>query len=425
MSKRYKVLISAYSCKPGFGSESGIGWNVSLEMARRHDITVLTRPTSRPLIEQGLEALPVGASAPRFVFFEHSRMSALSKRWGIPGSLWWRYNSWQNRARLEVARLHAEFRFDLLHHLTWATYRSVPAIWGHGVPTVWGPISGNAATPWHLLPWRWPRDLTHELVRIASNRLAADRLATAARYCSAIIVSTEETRQAFARAGVAVHLLPESGIHKVPEPKRRLRFPRLKLVFAGRVVFYKGVHLALHALKAAGVEADFAVFGDGTLRRGMQRLARRLNLGSQVTFHGWVSRDQLLNSYADFDVFLFPSLHDGIPQALLEAMANGLPVICLNCGGPGRVVVDGCGLKIPPGRFDEMVRGIAGAITHYNIHRDAIVRDGTNGWRHVMREYRWEQLGQRIGLIYQQVLDDAEVTDIRRLRNLPMGLNVR
>ena len=63
------------------------------------------------------------------------------------------------RARAEVARLQRQFRFDLLHHVTWASCRSVPAVWGHGVPMVWGPVAGLDALPWHLLPWLWPREL--------------------------------------------------------------------------------------------------------------------------------------------------------------------------------------------------------------------------------------------------------------------------
>jgi len=403
MPERYKVLLSAYSCRPGYGSESGIGWNMALEVAKAHDVTVLTRLSNRARIQQGLEALPPGTPVPRFAFFEHSPLALLAKRW-MPGLSWWCYQSWQGRACPEVARLQRQFRFDLLHHVTWASYRSSPAVWGHGVPTVWGPVTGVAATPWQLLPWRWPRELLHETLRNLSNRRATTRLARAADFCSAVLVSTEETRKAFAHSGVATWLVPEAGIHETASPQRHAPRPHLRLLFAGRLRFYKGVHFALRGLKTAGVGAELAVFGDGPLRRPMQRLARQLGLGSQVEFHGWVPRDSLLKLYAEFDVFLFPSLHDGIPQALLEAMACGLPVICLDCGGPGQVVAEGCGFKIPLRRLEEIVGGLAQAIACYDQRRELVPVHGLNAWRHAMQHYRWERLGEQVHAVYQHVL---------------------
>ena len=57
MSKRLKVLISAYACEPGKGSEPEVGWQWALQMARHHDVTVLTRANNRQAIEPAIEAL--------------------------------------------------------------------------------------------------------------------------------------------------------------------------------------------------------------------------------------------------------------------------------------------------------------------------------------------------------------------------------
>ena len=56
--RRLKVLMSAYACEPGRGSEPGVGWVVASEMARYHDVWVITRPNHRPFIEAELARNP-------------------------------------------------------------------------------------------------------------------------------------------------------------------------------------------------------------------------------------------------------------------------------------------------------------------------------------------------------------------------------
>ena len=59
MPRRLRVLMSAYACEPGKGSEPGVGWNLAKAMATRHDVWVVTRANNRPVIESELEEQPV------------------------------------------------------------------------------------------------------------------------------------------------------------------------------------------------------------------------------------------------------------------------------------------------------------------------------------------------------------------------------
>src|SRR6266436_5550763 len=146
MSRRLKVLISAYACEPAKGSEPEVGWQWALQMARFHDVTVLTRTNNQSAIEAGLEKLQGQQPVPKFVY--HDLKSY--------------YVRWQASARKVVAKLHGANRFDLLHHVTFAAYRYPTAIWGHGVPCIWGPIGGAESIPAPLLPRDHPASFVAE-----------------------------------------------------------------------------------------------------------------------------------------------------------------------------------------------------------------------------------------------------------------------
>lgn len=66
------------------------------------------------------------------------------------------------------------------------------------------------------------------------------------------------------------------------------------------------------------------LFGDGVERRELERLASRLQIGGRTVFHGWVSPEML---WKKVDVLLFPSQHEGAPNAVLEALAHRVPVL--------------------------------------------------------------------------------------------------
>src|SRR3954463_16136226 len=132
MPQRLKVLISAYACEPGKGSEPEVGWQWALQMARFHDVTVLTRGNNRPVTEPALEGLKGKQPLPHFVYHDRGPGLLEFKRLCKAHKIY--YLLWQRSAREVVARLHEVHRFDLMHHVTFAAFRYPIAVWGHGAP---------------------------------------------------------------------------------------------------------------------------------------------------------------------------------------------------------------------------------------------------------------------------------------------------
>lgn len=409
LRNRLKVLISAYACEPGKGSEPEIGWQVALQMARFHDVTVLTRANNRARIEAaGVPSVFPEGGRIRFVYFDLSR-GALWLKKRLPFSNWY-YLAWQKRARAVVGKLAESEHFDLLHHITYGSVRYPTAVTGRQVPCLWGPVGGVENFPWRMLPLGFAGSVVSEIIRNFSNGLQCSRWSGfkwRAKQFAGVIASTRETQACFHALGVPAHLLPAIGIEgkgDFPDAGRTETSGPLKLLFVGRLLFWKGLDLALHALALSGTTATLTLIGEGPFKKQAQALAGKLGVGGRVEFRGAQSRANVLASYREFDAMLHPSLHDSGAFVVLEAMLHGLPVICLDRGGPALAVEPGCGWKITPHRRAQTIRDLAEAIRAADAGRDALRNAGKTARASVIRRYCWDAQGGAMNRIYQKTV---------------------
>jgi len=414
MSRRLKVLMSAYACESGRGSEPEVGWQWSLQMARFHDVTVITRANNRGNIEAAVANLPADRPRPDFVYFD-----------GDEFMLWWKgkfklhrvyYIWWQKNVRKLIECMCRKNGYDLLHHVTFAGFRYTTGIWNHGVKCIWGPIGGMESIYWRLLPYRYPWELLMEVGRNASNFIQSApsaAFATRAHDSDLTIISTMETQAILAEWGLTGVLMPTIGLDPAmfPAGKTYGVAPRrpLRLLFVGQLIWLKGIDLAVEALAASGTDAVLHLIGGGPFRKGIERLARKLGLDGRVTFSPHIPREQVLRELGDHDVFLFPSLHDSGGFAVLEAMATGLPVICLDVGGPALSVVEGCGFRIPLGPRRRVIAGLTEKIRFYDADRGMLEAHGRKARAQVVGNYNWDRKGEQMNKLYQEVIERSEV----------------
>ncbi len=122
----------------------------------------------------------------------------------------------------------------------------------------------------------------------------------------------------------------------------------------------KGHAVLLEALAkiAAGYpHLHVLIAGDGELRADLEERTRELRLESQVHFLG--TRKDIPDLLAASDSFVLPSLWEGMPMALIEAMASGLPVVATDVSGTREVMIPGeTGLMVPPNDPDQLARAI-------------------------------------------------------------------
>lgn len=145
-------------------------------------------------------------------------------------------------------------------------------------------------------------------------------------------------------------------------PRRNGSDRELRLLFVGRLVYYKGVEVLIRALASAGDGISLTIIGEGPMDSELRSLSASLGVSDSVAFLGAVDDDQLRAAYGDHDVFVLPSISqaEAFGLALVEAMAAGLPAISTELGtGTSWVNVDGeSGLVVPPGDVDALVEAI-------------------------------------------------------------------
>ena len=134
---------------------------------------------------------------------------------------------------------------------------------------------------------------------------------------------------------------------------------KFNVVVVGRLEPVKGVEFAVHAMTHPAVPAHvrFHVLGDGPLRAQLRALTDTLSLGERVHFYGF--RHDAVAFIAHADVLLIPSLHEGLPYTLLEAIAAGTPVVASEVGGLREVLKhELTALLVPPGSSSALANSI-------------------------------------------------------------------
>ncbi len=179
---------------------------------------------------------------------------------------------------------------------------------------------------------------------------------------------------------------------------------RPTVVFVGRLIFNKGPQFLLDAVPqvlAQHPDARFEIVGDGPMRQALELHARRDGLNGCVHFAG--QRDDVERLLTEADVFVRPSLLEGMPLTVLEAMACGLPVVATPVGGTAELVHDGVnGYLVEPGSRTELAERLCTLLGDAGLRRDM----GSKGRTLVESGYDWNEIADRTVEVYEQALGD-------------------
>lgn len=398
-----KILVSSFACHPKWGSEDGVGWGWVSTLSRYHEVHVIARTARKPAIEPALAEQPLPNL--HFHYIDPPEWMLFWKRGplGVMAySILWQLFAFF--AAVKVVRRHGPF--DIIQHLTYGNLWLPSYLFLIPGTYILGPVGGGVVPAAFATNYRL-RERAVESLRLFTLRylrwINLPMLLNMFR-ARIILARTEDTvalLPGWARAKTI--LLPETALDI-----RQFAFDRRQrqrvceegiftIVYAGRIMSLKNLHLAV---KAFGVLLEryphlagrvrFDIYGEGPYLPVCLKQAGD-EAGRSVIFHGFINRETLLEKLRDAHFFVHLSAKDTAATAPMEAMALGLPVICINCGGMGNLVDETCGILLEPSKPEQIVAEVAEEFRKLTEDRKRLLALSIAAREKIEREFDWER----------------------------------
>lgn len=403
-SKR-NILMVAYACNPNGGGEHWLGWGWALEASRHHNVWLITPPNNVEAISKHAKDAEVDVS-----FVAISEWQRILCKFLSGAGSWLRKYFWQFHASQKAKELQKSVSFDLVHQTTFHTFRIPFACSGLGIPAVWGPIAGGESVPEGFERFLG-KDASSERMRALANRLCLwiPGVKSSLRRTAAILVSNRTTKN-FLPSGdqSRCFLMPANAVSPrdaaTPAREHVSSSSSIKLIYAGNCVSRRAMPIVFEALQEfTRDEAALLVVGNGEAWESWKSSAQELGVADRVEFTGNVDANTVRRYYDEADVLAFPSLRDSGGSALLEAMTRGLPVICLDWGGPAEMVDEQSGIRLPADDPDKTVAALVAAIRRLKSEPEWAAQLANAARERALKLYTWEGKGVALNNIYNQV----------------------
>lgn len=407
-----RVLIFAYACDPGRQSEMGLGWNVSCEIARRHDVTLVTRTKNKVVFEKYLSEHPkCPHRKTKFLYHDVGGVAAFLKK-KIPFGDQLYFSAWLKSATEKyLINGHREHGgYDVVHQLTFSPFFVKP--WGarYSDKYVWGPIGGGGGTDARF-PQGFPvvgasfrcMEWLYKVISRAVYSPFAFQFKQLRRRCAAIIFKAKAFSKDFPIAEEQVTAVTQETGYDGSIASREYIVTKhpLKIVAVGRMIPHKGFEYAIKGFNqfvANGGEGELHLFGDGPLRKRLE------GLGGKLIFHGNVPNAEVHKMLGCADVFLHGSFIEAAAWSILEAMIHGVPVVCQDRSGMADMVTAETGAKVKAEDPNELINGFAQALMKYYANPGLIAVHGKGAQERVRTHYAWNKCGDLIDEVYRKVM---------------------
>lgn len=405
-----KILYSAFECNPGIGSDAYVGWSWAKEMSKMAEVHVLTNEGNRVNIEAYISEHSDKHATFHYVPLPPVLKKILKGRKGYFTS----YVIWQWYAYKYAKKLNNKVHFDITHHVAIADFRIVGLLWKLKVPYVLGPIGGGQET-FPQLNHYIRNYKKNEKIRSLINDFACSLplYKKGVKRAAKVFVSNDETIQKMRKHignNVELNRLCELGVDadylNARADLRHNKNEKVHILVSGRMMYRKGIELLLDSVSVLEFDTPFVVdlYGGGHQIEDVKRQIQERKLQERVILHGKVPFDEMPRIYAEADILALPSLRETTGTAVIEAMANKLPVVALNQNGVKYLVQNDCGILVDIKNREETVAAYAKALKTLTEDYNLRIRLGNNGYERLQKEYTWEVKSKEMMEVYKSIL---------------------
>lgn len=416
MKKKRKILICAYSCEPGFSSEREIGWKWSSLLSEFNDVYVLTRLSNKKTIEKYVEKHQIGNDL-KFIYYD---LPDWARKWkkGERG-LYLYYTLWQFGAYRKALSLHKSERFDIVHYVTFGSLLLPNFMFLMPTKFVLGPVGGGENVPLNFIGEFSNKGKIAEVIRHSlqfTQKINPMFLLQCYR-SDKILVRTKETHKMIpSYFWHKTELMLETG---VPEELLDYRSKEIqsaeviKIITVGRFIHSKINILTLKVIlefkRRYKIPFKFYIIGEGHEREKLEAFCDENGLSDDVIFTGWVSREEVFEYLSKSDIYYSTTFKEGGTWAFFEAIAIGLPIVCLKISGPDMILADDCGIKVNPTNSDEVIKNLGEGLYQLSVSANLRSEMAGKAKEALLENMTWEKMMLRIDGIYDGILTESSL----------------
>lgn len=395
-----KILINAYACSPGMGSEPGMAWNWVSNLAKFCELYIITEGEFRDKIEEVVPTLEWGKN---MHFYYNPVSDEIRKMCWNQGD--WRfykyYREWQWKTYLMAKDICSKEKIDVLHQLNMIGFREPGYLWKlskeNGVPFVWGPIGGLKQFPTAYLQGAGVKmKLFNRLKNILNIwQLKHDkRVNEAFRTAKLLVSSIPDSYHAIKKyKGKESIIIPETGCFLSEDiPTDRFDEKEFHIMWVGKFDFRKQLPLALRAVAISdNPNIVLDIYGSGSDENiaSVKNLIDSLGITDKVVWHGNQPNDVVMNAMRKSQLFFFTSVSEDTSTVVLEAVSNRLPVLCFNACGMAAVIDDKVGRKVSLSNPIQSAKDFARLLNELEYDRTLLKRMSENCKQRQL-ELSWE-----------------------------------
>ena len=406
------ILINAYACAPNWGSEQGMAWHWITELAKMHNLYVITEGEWKKEIEEAVALLDVKDN----IHFYYNPVSDKIRTMCWNQGDWrfyWYYRKWQKKTLTIARQICSEHRIDIIHQLNMIGFREPGYLWDiYDTHYIWGPVGGMEIVP---LKYLSGMPLSKKTKYIVKNMLNHLQIRYSARVCKAIhradivIAATQGTYNSFVKLH---HIKPvymnEAGCTILEQhTAHNFNKDQLDILWVGRFLDTKKLDIAIRTIaKVKDLPVFLHIVGNGsdTENAMYQQMADKMGISNNIKWYGKLANKKVQEMMNQMDLFLFTSVLEGTPHVVLEAITNCLPILCIDTCGQGQLVNEAIGWKVPLTNPQQNSTDFAAILRRIIINRDEIKQKSDN-CKQRQRKLSWENKLVTMNKIYQQLQD--------------------